>query len=518
MSLYFSLVRTALSIATIGIIAAVLAGCPDPTSTPGEDGNRVASPRFSPGTGTYYAIQNVAITCETPDATIYYTTDGTAPDQNSATYTNPIAVERTTTLSAIAVKSGMEDSAISAATIGFDVITPSTAPASGANVLFEIYTIDEITPPGDLTITVNNYKDYSTATYTTTEVVSDIDGLSLHRVWANVPDVVSYDSFVQIYNPEGNEALGLGEVVEPWWRRLEYGDSSQVVRSAWILDDSLTQYAYREIIRNWSDTAGTSTLAVSGRVTDESGSDISGTAEVGYGHQVRDGHYYIDYNDSIGTVSVSGSFNLTFPVRRTSMEAELSFRDYVRIYVEKNYYTSGSTELSYDSTEVINQLAVILYANRIVSFDWVYSAIPVVGTATAQQGTINSANSYSFPDAAVADDFYASFADARLDENLSRYHLDDDATRDSSTDDIYVYLSSYSSNLYLRSGASYSISRLGTGDLSNYYSTDLSTLSYTYSYTLTGTGEVFAIKTTDGGYALVRIADIHIMTPAEMTL
>jgi hypothetical protein len=58
----------------------------------------------------------LVMTCNTPDAFIYYTTDGTSPDETCFMYTEPVDIVDTTTINAIAVKSGMENSRIIEAT------------------------------------------------------------------------------------------------------------------------------------------------------------------------------------------------------------------------------------------------------------------------------------------------------------------------------------------------------------------------------------------------------------------
>jgi hypothetical protein len=70
--------------------------------------NSVATPTFSPEAGVYEEAQNVTISCATQGAVIYYTIDGTTPTSNSARYTEPILVETTTTIKAIAVAEGEE--------------------------------------------------------------------------------------------------------------------------------------------------------------------------------------------------------------------------------------------------------------------------------------------------------------------------------------------------------------------------------------------------------------------------
>ncbi|MCR5283698.1 MAG: leucine-rich repeat protein, partial [Lachnospiraceae bacterium] len=77
--------------------------------------NAAAAPTFTPAAGTYDTEQNVTIACETDNAVIYYTTDGTTPSRESTKYTGPIPVSATTTIKAMAVKEGKDDSAVSTA-------------------------------------------------------------------------------------------------------------------------------------------------------------------------------------------------------------------------------------------------------------------------------------------------------------------------------------------------------------------------------------------------------------------
>ncbi len=84
----------------------------------------VNAPTFSPAEGNYDEPQNVTISTTTDGATIYYTTDGNDPTTSSSVYSSPIAVSTTTTIKAIAVKSGMTNSAVASATYTF----PNTVP------------------------------------------------------------------------------------------------------------------------------------------------------------------------------------------------------------------------------------------------------------------------------------------------------------------------------------------------------------------------------------------------------
>lgn len=75
-----------------------------------------AAPTFSPAAGTYTSAQNVTLSTETADATIYYTTDGSDPTASSSVYSSAIPVSSTTTIKAMAVKAGMDNSSVASAT------------------------------------------------------------------------------------------------------------------------------------------------------------------------------------------------------------------------------------------------------------------------------------------------------------------------------------------------------------------------------------------------------------------
>ena len=77
----------------------------------------VATPTFTPnGASGFSGTQSVTISCTTAGAKIYYTTDGTTPTASSPVYSTPLSLTSTTTVKAIAVYAGMNDSAIATAT------------------------------------------------------------------------------------------------------------------------------------------------------------------------------------------------------------------------------------------------------------------------------------------------------------------------------------------------------------------------------------------------------------------
>lgn len=91
----------------------------------GSGTKKVATPRFSPAAGGVPSGTTVTITCSTEGAAIHYTTDGTAPTASSPTYSSPIAITADTTIKAIAVKTGMDNSSVASAS--YTVVLPKVA-------------------------------------------------------------------------------------------------------------------------------------------------------------------------------------------------------------------------------------------------------------------------------------------------------------------------------------------------------------------------------------------------------
>jgi N-acetylneuraminic acid mutarotase len=84
----------------------------------------VATPTFSVAGGTFTTVQTVTISDTTPDATIFYTTDGTAPTFSSAIYTSPLTVSTVSTsetVEAMAVAANYFNTAVASGTYNIDL-------------------------------------------------------------------------------------------------------------------------------------------------------------------------------------------------------------------------------------------------------------------------------------------------------------------------------------------------------------------------------------------------------------
>lgn len=119
-------VVTAVNTAGESAISAVASATPTASA--------VATPTFSPVAGSYSGTQSVTISTITAGSTIYYTTDGSTPTVFSTLYSAPVSVLATETIKALAVKSGLANSAVASA--AYTITHAGPAPvnlASAAN-------------------------------------------------------------------------------------------------------------------------------------------------------------------------------------------------------------------------------------------------------------------------------------------------------------------------------------------------------------------------------------------------
>lgn len=79
--------------------------------------SQVSTPTFTPESETTFTeSQSIEINCATDEATVYYTTDESEPTTNSNVYSTPFTITKTTTVKAIAVKDGLDNSEVAEAT------------------------------------------------------------------------------------------------------------------------------------------------------------------------------------------------------------------------------------------------------------------------------------------------------------------------------------------------------------------------------------------------------------------
>jgi len=130
-----------------------------------------ASPVFTPDGGQFSDFANIVITCATEGASIRYTTDSTNPSAtNGMDYTAPVNLTAAITIKAIAIKAGMNDSAI--AKTFFELIDKTDSPVISTN---------EITFTGSTEITITCPAYGATIYYSTDDGPFEISNSSVYE-------------------------------------------------------------------------------------------------------------------------------------------------------------------------------------------------------------------------------------------------------------------------------------------------------------------------------------------------
>ena len=230
----------------------------------------VGAPIANPTAGTYSENQSVALTSSTVGATIYYTTDGSEPTitggvtgGTTAEYTAPIAVTGiegqsiTTTIKAIAVNNGMQDSSVETFiyTIKQDSQTPDVPGVTAPSIT---------TQPGNATVKVGE-----TATFTIA-----VNGTDLTYQW-------------QIDRNDGNG-----------WVNIDGATATSYTTST--VDISCNGFKYQCVVSNsaGTDTSNTAVLTVTENTTPAPGS---------VDYEILDGANTSWEQNSDGSLSIRGS-------------------------------------------------------------------------------------------------------------------------------------------------------------------------------------------------------------------
>ncbi|WP_320128428.1 chitobiase/beta-hexosaminidase C-terminal domain-containing protein [uncultured Sphaerochaeta sp.] len=90
----------------------------------------VSTPILSPAGGAFVSSTSVVASCSTDGAVIYYTTDGSTPTTSSSLYGSPIFLDASTTIKAMAMKTGMSNSSVASGVYTIKVATPTISEPS----------------------------------------------------------------------------------------------------------------------------------------------------------------------------------------------------------------------------------------------------------------------------------------------------------------------------------------------------------------------------------------------------
>lgn len=179
---------------------------------------KVANPSFDPAPGSYESTVSVTISCDTPDSSIYYTTDGTnptvptAPATTSTRYTGAIFISSTTTLKAIAVKLNLQQSEVVSATYTITqpkAATPSFDPEPGVYDSAQSVTLSCATSKATIHYTTDGTNPTATSTqYTGAIPISSDTTIKAIAIKAGIDDSDIATGFFDINILHGGAVQG----------------------------------------------------------------------------------------------------------------------------------------------------------------------------------------------------------------------------------------------------------------------------------------------------------------------
>ncbi|MDE3155355.1 MAG: chitobiase/beta-hexosaminidase C-terminal domain-containing protein [Acidobacteriota bacterium] len=149
---------------------AVAASMPDSNVNAATYTMTLPAPTFNPPAGTYFQSQSVSLASSVSGATIHYTLDGTDPTAGSPTYSSPLAVDATTVVKAIALRTGWTDSPIGTATYTLKVVSPMLTPAGGSYGASQTVSMATTTPNATITYTTDGSEPTESSTSYTAPV------------------------------------------------------------------------------------------------------------------------------------------------------------------------------------------------------------------------------------------------------------------------------------------------------------------------------------------------------------
>lgn len=144
--------------------------------------SQAAAPVFSPASGSYSAGTPVAMSSSTPNASIFYTTDGSTPTSGSTLYSGAVTVTETTTFNAIAISMGFLQSTVSSATytIMDQAAPPDVSPAAGTYTSAQTIQLSDTSPTPSIYYTT----DGTTPTHSSKQYTAPISVTSTTTITA----------------------------------------------------------------------------------------------------------------------------------------------------------------------------------------------------------------------------------------------------------------------------------------------------------------------------------------------
>ncbi len=176
--------------------------------------NTVETPTASLGSGTYKGTQRVKLSCDTDDASIRYTTDGTDPDTSSPEYTGePIEIEHNTVLKFEAFREDWATSKV--VTCEYTIQHEVSFDTAGGSKVDSVWVSDGDTAkkPADPTYRGFTFEGWTLedgTPYAFTETVTE--NVKLYAQWSASDD--SKQAHIVVFDSAGGSAVAAKTVVD----------------------------------------------------------------------------------------------------------------------------------------------------------------------------------------------------------------------------------------------------------------------------------------------------------------
>jgi|GEM_PF-3281894 len=262
----------------------------------------VATPVMSPSGGTYNDDQIVTITCDTSEASIRYTTDGSEPTESSSIYSSPISISSTTTLKAKGFRTGWNNSETATASYSISistVATPTFNPPGGSYTSSQSVTISCTTNESTIRYTTDGSEPTeSSSIYSSPISISSTSTLKARAYYSDwTPSSITSAQYnivpmITITYPNGGEVLYIGNTYTIQW---DTADTTILVDILYYKGEQLWG-----AIHNYYENTGSIQWSVPLALSGQTGSDfricIRNSDVIGYPDQ-------FDYSDSYFTIS-----------------------------------------------------------------------------------------------------------------------------------------------------------------------------------------------------------------------
>ena len=165
----------------------------------------VATPMIIPYGGEIESDTEIRIICNTENATIHYTTDGTEPTEDSPVYDGPFTLEEDATVKAIAVKEGWNNSAVVSVNFTVKVVEPElhswAVNVVGGKMNGRTRYMAPFSAPCNIELP-NNVKAYYVKNYTS-------NNTTLTRIWSSI--IPAYQGVILEASAEGEITITAAE-------------------------------------------------------------------------------------------------------------------------------------------------------------------------------------------------------------------------------------------------------------------------------------------------------------------